>query len=276
MSSNNTSSKPRKTANSRWWESYFVRYLAGTAVGAIVVLFLAKNSPVSPGQDGLADIVRILCKVEFKSAYITMLAIFGFAFCYVASAPILVFHALRGNWIKWYRQNEKTMAKLNCMTIVKIILFIIFLAVIVPNIPVFIEICYPTSVKWLVFGTAIARYLISMKCLVFVTAVAIFVSQLFLLLALFDQKSGAFEYYSKLAHRRAVADDARIEYVESYRHLRENGNAFFIILLELLLGAMLFYSNSFGLSWSIVLAIWIFPAAFVWLFGTLLESKLII
>ena len=37
----------KKKSDNRWWEFYFVRYFVGTALGAIVVLFLAtSNSPV--------------------------------------------------------------------------------------------------------------------------------------------------------------------------------------------------------------------------------------
>ena len=60
------------------------------------------------------------------------------------------------------------------------------------------------------------------------------------------------------------------KYVESYRHLREHGNAFFIALLELLLGVALFYSP---VPWGVILMLWIFPTAGVWLFGTLLDNR---
>jgi hypothetical protein len=70
--------------------------------------------------------------------------------------------------------------------------------------------------------------------------------------------------------KRANADKIGEQYVESYRHLREHGNAFFIVFLELLLGTALFYSP---FPWVALLALWIFPAAGVWLFGTLLENR---
>ncbi len=99
----------------------------------------------------------------------------------------------------------------------------------------------------------------------------IFIGQLFLLwLAMSGREQHSFEYYDQLVKRRASADEAGKEYVESYRHLREHGNAFFIVLLEFLLGSVLFYSS---LPWGVVLMLWILPAVGVWYFGTRLESR---
>jgi hypothetical protein len=84
------------------------------------------------------------------------------------------------------------------------------------------------------------------------------------------RETKAFDYYHDLTKKRAQATAAGKEYIESYRHLREHGNAFFIALLELLLGAALFYSP---VSWAVVLMLWITPAAGVWFFGTFLESR---
>ena len=99
----------------------------------------------------------------------------------------------------------------------------------------------------------------------------IFVGQLFLLwLSLSGREKYAYEYYDSLVKKRARADEAGKEYIESYRHLREHGNAFFIVLLEFLLGATLFYSP---VPWSVLLMIWIFPAIGVWVFGTLMEKR---
>ena len=33
----------KKNSDNRWWEFYFVRYFVGTAIGAIIVLFLAMS-----------------------------------------------------------------------------------------------------------------------------------------------------------------------------------------------------------------------------------------
>ncbi len=91
----------KKNHDNRWWEFYFVRYFVGTALGAIVVLFLATaDSPVFTSQGVLATILKTLKPEKFESGYIAVLATIGLTFCYVASAPILVLHATRGSLLK--------------------------------------------------------------------------------------------------------------------------------------------------------------------------------
>lgn len=59
------------------------------------------------------------------------------------------------------------------------------------------------------------------------------------------------------------------EYVEFYRHLREHGNAFGIILCELVFGFILV--NTIFNVWSLV--IWSITGFFAWIIGTHLEVK---
>jgi hypothetical protein len=79
-------------------------------------------------------------------------------------------------------------------------------------------------------------------------------------------------FYLNLTEARAGRDNrAEVrEYVESYQHLREHGNAFSILLLEVILAAALYAADSvirlFGL-----VVIWIVPATFTWFLGTWLE-----
>ena len=68
---------------------------------------------------------------------------------------------------------------------------------------------------------------------------------------------------------------------DSYKHLREHGNTALIILLEILLAFILYFSLRFEREnefmdfsiVSIILIIWIFPAALVYFYGHLLERK---
>lgn len=243
-------------SDNRWWEFYFVRYFVGTAIGAIVVLFLATaSSPVFIGQGELAGILKTLKTGNFESGYIAVLATLGLAFCYIASAPILVLHAVRGYMLK---------ASKNANWLLTTFFLIIVLAVWIAQGYVFWSIL---NVRGNPF---ISQDFYSGLAFLLVTSILI-VGQLFLILrAIFSKKKYAFLYYDRLVKRRAVASLETIQYVESYRHLREHGNAFFIVLLELLLGATLFYSP---VPWSVVLMIWILPAALVWFFGTLMESR---
>ena len=77
--------------NSRWWENYVVRYFIGTVFGAGIAVFLT-TYPASP-LNGSLQAVAGLQEATFKD--IGVFASIGFAFCYVASAPILTIHTLR-------------------------------------------------------------------------------------------------------------------------------------------------------------------------------------
>ncbi|MGV8900276.1 MAG: hypothetical protein ACOH2B_13680 [Burkholderiaceae bacterium] len=255
---NNTDKKDteKKKPDNRWWEFYFVRYFVGTALGALVVLFLATaESPVFASQGVLSTILKTLKPEKFESGYIPILGTVGLAFCYIASAPILVLHAIRGSLLKVRNSTD--------LKLVAIFLALVMLVGGAQGAALWIALEIKGN-PWLsqnFYAGTVFLFLVSL----------IFVGQLFLLwLAMSGREQHSFKYYDQLVKRRANTNAEGNEYIESYRHLREHGNAFFIVLLELLLGAALFYSP---VPWGVVLILWIFPAAGVWLFGTLMESR---
>ena len=93
-----------------------------------------------------------------------------------------------------------------------------------------------------------------------------------------------FTFYERLADSRAKS---RGGITDSYRHLRENGNSFFIVVLESLLGLLLVGASMLGdggstgvslmdsklLLYLAILFIWILPAALVWLVATFFERR---
>jgi hypothetical protein len=83
------------------------------------------------------------------------------------------------------------------------------------------------------------------------------------------------EFYRRLSRRRAWSEGQQevAEYIESYRHLREHGNAFLIILMEVILAAALYAANT-TVRFFLLVIIWIVPAAFIWTIGTWLEVGL--
>ncbi len=82
---------------SRWWEFYFVRYFVGTVIGFAIVVFLLFE-PTSPFHgSNFLDTATIK---DLTAANILLLSGVGLAFCYISSAPILVFHALRSAYVK--------------------------------------------------------------------------------------------------------------------------------------------------------------------------------
>ena len=94
--------------------------------------------------------------------------------------------------------------------------------------------------------------------------------------SLLSNKSYIFNYYKSLAVERAKRQDGTSKYdefIESYKHLREHGNAFFILLMELALALVLFSVEKIHIALLMVL-LWIVPACFVWFLGTYLESSI--
>jgi len=89
------------------------------------------------------------------------------------------------------------------------------------------------------------------------------------------------DFYRRLAEVRSEAASEKDasptpggEYITSYRHLREHGNAFMIVLLEVILAYALYTSPSETLT-VVILGLWIAPAAMVWFLATGLESRMV-
>src|SRR5271169_6420442 len=84
------SESPNSESSNRWWEFYAVRYAMGTVVGSVAVLFLCAQRPdiqsLLPGTLAVNLSGADTAKVFSAAAY-------GLIYCYIASAPILVFHA---------------------------------------------------------------------------------------------------------------------------------------------------------------------------------------
>jgi len=77
--------------------------------------------------------------------------------------------------------------------------------------------------------------------------------------------------YTTLATQRSNQNQA--EYIESYRHLREHGNALLIIMMEAILSLAIGGAPSL-LSCGLLVFVWILPATFAWFLGTWLERLL--
>lgn len=126
----------------------------------------------------------------------------------------------------------------------------------------------------------------------FVVVLPIFVFPLFQLQFIrtaFAQRREVFNRYLHLSAKRA---SAKTDIVESYRHLREHGNSFAIVIFELVLACVLISVNAtvqrvigsgHGHAQEVavivvdlaVLAIWIAPAALVWQLASNIESEFI-
>lgn len=226
-----------RAANSRWWENYLVRYFVGSVVGAGIVVFLNTYC----GSPFYGVLPSRLEDASFKE--VAIVASVGFAFCYVASAPILTAHGTRDHlrlseirryWPVW---------------------------IVVPLLA--------TGAAWYFLSNS--RPFSNLGAVAFGVTVGFQV--VLLVAALSDRLSSIFLFYSNLSAARSNQASQISEYVESYRHLREHGNAFSILLAEVTLGFILVSLPS-KLSSVPVFFIWMLPASACWLIGTILESRL--
>jgi hypothetical protein len=230
--------------DSNWWEYYFLRYFVGTVAGGIAIVALTKFPGSIWYSAGLSTLTNFS---DLKIREISGLAGLGFAFCYIASAPMLLLHATRahlglvplsfrtGFWVR---------------TAIGIcILFPI--------------IAWWFSISWFSYR--------GLSVLIFLSVVGFQVAQI--TAAHFDRFDSIGPFYKKLAEARAVGTPSVNEYVESYRHLREHGNAFSILVLEFVLALVLYSSPRFRFA-MLAIVLWILPSFYSWLIGSFLEAKL--
>lgn len=228
--------------NNRWWEYYTIRYFVGSVVGAGVVLFL-NYSDTSPYSGSLTSLVNLK-----DSAFlgISLVAAIGFAFCYLASAPMLTFHATR-----MHMRIPDHRMKSWLLLCVLLVFFTVGIALIkLPVIPA------------LLVGIILA-------------------AQIYLIVhAGISQCKEIEKFYRKLAVARINGESSSSEkyiaavpeYVTSYRHLREHANAYLIIVFEAILAYTL-YSLETKSDGFVLMVIWVFPPCTVWGIASVLEAR---
>lgn len=224
----------------RWWDYYFVRYFVGTIFGIALLLWLQMYARIcTSGQ----------CEVGTASPWLTATAIgaIGLAFCYLASAPVLVLHALRFQ----FPSSSRFFERLGFAAVLLILAGSLCLALSYHSAG-----SQPTpAASWFTpFG-------IVMLC------------QAWLLCRWPADVTG--KRYRELALQRGrdqqtLYGKKKGEYIESYRHLREHGNAFSILFVELILALAVAAAPSWLFVGGLI-ALWILPAAFAWFIGTWLE-----
>jgi hypothetical protein len=245
---------------SRWWDKYYVRYFVGTVYAVPLLLALPKDSPAR-------SLLAAVPGSNWGDAAIVTAA--GLAFCYLASAPILLLHALRvriGRTARPYNGLGKVFGLVTLFAGMALAARSIF------GIYVFAGQQWPLVPYFVVLGLEIA--------------------------GLAGTKAEPLRsFYADLARRRKPpqADSAAAannpgatapsrasdpvpqetvdDYVESYRHLREHGNALLIIIMENCLALALWQAHDAATFFGVV-AVWVLPGAFAWFLGTWLERGL--
>ncbi len=275
----------------RWWEEYLVRYLMPSIAGTAIVNWLCFMT----GDEFRSLLLLPATNAELDGPALILLLLYGNLFCYIASFPVLCFHATRvldfseEKWpVKIYRDGYILTVGLALATF----LISIFLP--------------PTFRYWAAF--VVAALFSSVQILRLLQGL----QQRVKVYPLSTKVSPIYGYAYTLAKKRGVPEETettktltqespilggqvklnedeeeietvkrirwRPELIETYRHLREHGNSAFIFLLELVLAALAYCvligkeQAALQLSaLSILFAIWAFPSMFVHLLAQHME-----
>lgn len=270
--------QPVPQQDSRWWEGYIIRYAVGTVVGGMCVYFILHTLGADAKAlwlmqpditqlhlDALIDICKNTnseaCLVQaqlaqdlygFDFPQLALLGVYGLAFNYIASAPVLVFHAVRSSF---------TGDKL-CFVLCGVVIFFILLVFLF-----FFECVYQFK-----FNSGV--YLLLLY----------FIFQLSMIICRWFSKN-SFVFYKNLHNARQLG---AID-VTSYKHLREHGNAFLIVLHNLffmyvvislseLFKIMSWQGNLIGFEVDKIVflsVLWIVPASLVYFIGHDVEGDMV-
>lgn len=198
--------------------------------------------------------------ITLDAVHLALLAAYDLAYCYIASSPMLVFHA--GRFL--LKPAEKCR---HCC--VKIIIIVVFVICII-------------SAMLVVLATLHKIGFNNLGWVAYIPAALIWLFQWGVLWYTIKDSDGIYDFYKDLDKCRGENRVKNGEIVDSYRHLREHGNALSIVLLEIVLGAALTRVSSVAngspdetkLSLlAVMLAVWIAPGALVWLIGALIELR---
>lgn len=257
--------EPQKPTSLRWWEFYFVRYATGTVVGGVVFFFICRINPI------MAPLLFGVDSGVLDGARIALFSAYGLAYCYIASAPMLVFHAgrymldIRSPSPRTLRSRFNHIRRLFCFSITFIFFF---------------------SASFYSFSghETELRSLFSLVAASFLTFICI---QLYIIFHSLFRSNRLYEFYKTLTAARICSNR---EIVESYRHLREHGNSFAIVVLEIFLATALhdvtqWTNEKYGnwnshdeiliITYSSVLLLWVLPAALTWLVVVIFERRFV-
>lgn len=252
-------------SSNRWCEGYLVRYFVPALFGFFAVRWILYQYPGVVSVTFLNNGNSVSPIDVIDSAFLVAA---GFLYCYIASYPILVFHATRVLDFERYGE-ESTKLYLNPYLSSIVLCIIVYL----------ISICYCFDHnRW-----TICYYLL-LLCLVAYAFV-----QCYRVYLCYKTKnpyniSVAYAYTSKLSNERTAfvrsdTQDKSSDVSETYRHLREHGNTAFIVLLETTLCPVVYVALGSGeslspIQWLVpIVLIWIVPSVFIHWFAQHLERR---
>lgn len=234
------------------WDYYYLRYFVGAIIGAGLLIALWVGDPeVLPSFQHTFP--RAPHEWAHLAAVIAALGTAGLAYCYIASAPILLMHGLRfrfspkEQWWGWLIRAPLI------LTTALLCVFAFYFGATKPSS--LRSDLFRLLLLYAPYGFIVLLQILSLSC---------------------GKLDPVRRFYAALALQRARAShEAPVdEYVESYRHLREHGNAFLIILMEVILAAALYAADT-TIRFFTVAVIWTLPATFSWFLGTWLEFGIV-
>ncbi|MFH4740157.1 hypothetical protein [Vibrio diabolicus] len=227
--------------------------------GIVLALNFSEQSSLKgvllPGIESIKDLTGIQS---------ILIGSIGLCICYIASSPILFLHAYRGDI---FAKKDNAIFNGSRFTFIERVLLSLLISVGLSTLLYFnlYDVFFPNDKNPDLNNIA----LLSVCGLINLQIYAVS-------FACFNKFDVSFSYYKDLAHYRSKREEglnSYDEYVESYKHLREHGNAFFILALELVLGLMLAIIENPIYSIYFVF-LWIAPGMFVWFWGNRLESRI--
>jgi len=251
-------------AGGRFWEAYLVRYLAGTFVGALGVIALIFQAPVFNNTEIAKKLVDSFVngENELSAAILISLVGMGFAFNYIASAPAYIVHIYRCYIYSGDSNSESTFrflgaVLLGVLLIAPIVVFVVYYFSLSQDIRKFI---------WAALG-------------------ALTIISLLPIFGAFNKDNLVSRFYERLAKNRSVVSrneisrkketnqNTKLQFIESYRHMREHANAYMIVILNVLLVCVLSLANTIQ-QLALCICIWVLPAALAWFVSSMLEARL--
>lgn len=279
----------QESVSGRWWENYLVRYFMPSIAGIGIVAWLVAVAP--------ADLRETLFfgkgPASLDAPTLTLLVLYGNLYCYVASYPILCFHATRVSDFRQYAWHPRlsdgyisaalfglgtVVASLTLNGVTRVVVSFLLAAAFVgiqlyriweslqmPNIQGYKKRPSPLIYAYLV-TLAMRRGIVTKKTTTTTPAAGTNSDT--------DDEPDP---------QQTVEEESRWqrEFIDSYRHMREHGNSGFIFGLEIILAATCYgivrLPNLSGPEVLSVLgalfALWSVPAVFVHLLGQHLERR---
>ena len=256
----------------RWWDDYLVRYFMPTIAGVAIVIWIGHIADAGVAGKPFQELL-LLPKTthDIDIPTLILLLLYGNLFCYVASFPILSFHATR---VLEFKNTTWPKSHLWNGYIATAVMSVIVLL---------ISLCFHNKMPY--WGAFLPAIFFS----------CIQVARIWMV------RKSVYGYASALAKRRSLQKETETEaltrrffndkgrsmqwredLVETYRHQREHGNSGFIFLLELVLAGLTYCIVANGelsdplkklSAVGILFGFWAFPAALVHMLAQHLERR---